>query len=168
MTGQIHSEKPILIGLSFGGIMATEVAKHIETEKIILIASAKTKHEIPFYYRWSGILKLHKMVPAKVMKKANFFSFWLFGIKKENDKQLLRAILNDTDPHFLKWAIDAIVNWKNTIEPQNYVHIHGSSDKILPLQFVKADCIIEGGGHFMTINMPDELNFVIRESLLNF
>ncbi len=42
---QIKTKKPILIGLSFGGIMAIEIAKQIETEKVILIASAKTKNE---------------------------------------------------------------------------------------------------------------------------
>lgn len=167
LTEQIHSEKPILIGLSFGGIMATEVAKQIQTEKVILIASAKTKNEIPFYYRFLGALHLHKLLPAQLMKQANFFSFWLFGIKKEEDKKLLKAILYDTDPKFLRWAIHAIVCWKNTTVPQNYVHIHGSSDKILPLQFIKVDQIVEGGGHFMTINKPEELNLLLRQSLLN-
>lgn len=167
LTEQIHSEKPILIGLSFGGIMATEVAKQVQTEKIILIASAKTKNEIPFYYRFLGALQLHKLVPAQLMKQANFFSFWLFGIKKEEDKKLLKAILHDTDSKFLKWAIHAIVSWKNTIAPQNHVRVHGSSDKILPLQFVKADKRVEGGGHFMTINKPEELSLIIRQSLLS-
>ena len=46
LTEQIKHEKPILIGLSFGGIIATEIAKIIETEKIILIDSAKNKTEI--------------------------------------------------------------------------------------------------------------------------
>lgn len=162
---QIKIEKPILIGLSFGGIMATEVAKHIQTEKIILIASAKTKNEVPFYYRFMGALQLHKLVPTQLMKHANFFSFWLFGIKKQEDKKLLTEILKDTDPRFLKWAINAIVNWKNIKAPQNCFHIHGSSDKILPLRFVKADSIVEGGGHFMTINKHEELSLTIRQYL---
>jgi surfactin synthase thioesterase subunit len=33
---QIKTKRPILIGLSFGGMMAIEVSKLIETEKIIL------------------------------------------------------------------------------------------------------------------------------------
>ena len=35
---QITTTKPILIGLSFGGIIAVEVAKQIDTEQVILIA----------------------------------------------------------------------------------------------------------------------------------
>ena len=51
---QITTTKPTLIGLSFGGIIAVEVAKQIDTEKVILIASAKTKNEVLFYYRFDG------------------------------------------------------------------------------------------------------------------
>ena len=47
---QITTTNPTLIGLSFGGLIAVEVAKQIDTEKVILIASAKTKKEIPFYW----------------------------------------------------------------------------------------------------------------------
>ncbi|MGB4775107.1 MAG: alpha/beta hydrolase, partial [Daejeonella sp.] len=62
LTSQITINKPVLIGLSFGGIMAVEVAKQINTEKIILIASAKIRQEIPFYYRFAGKLSLHKLI----------------------------------------------------------------------------------------------------------
>lgn len=165
LTEQIQTEKPILIGLSFGGIMATEVAKHITTEKIVLIASAKTQKEIPFYYRWLGALKLHRIVPSRFMKQSNFFSFWLFGIKSKEDKQLLTEILKDTDPRFLKWAINAIVNWKNTAEHKNIQHIHGTADRVLPMCFAKYDVEVKGGGHFMTINKFEELNQILKQML---
>lgn len=62
---QIKTKKATLIGLSFGGIMAVEVAKQIEVEKVILIASTKTKKEIPFYYRFAGLLGLQKILPIE-------------------------------------------------------------------------------------------------------
>ena len=63
---QVTTAKPILIGLSFGGLMAVEVAKQIDVEKTILIASAKTKNEVPFYYRFAGHLGLHKLLPSRL------------------------------------------------------------------------------------------------------
>lgn len=167
LTAQITSEKPILIGLSFGGIIAVEVGKIIESEKIILIASAKNKTEIPFYYRFAGFLKLHKLIPTKLMKKSNFFSFWLFGITNKENKNLLTEILKDTDENFLKWAIDKIVNWENTLIPKNIKHIHGTSDRILPIKFVKSDVQITDGGHFMTIDKFEELNVVLENVIKN-
>src|SRR5436190_18262313 len=77
LTEQITLEKPVLIGLSFGGIVATEVSKLIDTEKLILIASAKTFKEIPFYFRIAGKLNLHKLLPANSLKQQSVVSNWL-------------------------------------------------------------------------------------------
>ncbi|HNC31654.1 MAG TPA: alpha/beta hydrolase, partial [Cyclobacteriaceae bacterium] len=42
LTEQIKSPDPILVGVSFGGMIAVEIAKQIKTNKIILISSART------------------------------------------------------------------------------------------------------------------------------
>lgn len=162
---QIKTPYPILIGLSFGGIMAVEVGKLTKTEKIILIASAKTKWEIAWYYRLIGKTKIHQIIPASVLKRANFISNWFFGTESKKDKTLLANILHDTNPVFLKWAIDRILKWENTIIHFNLKHIHGKKDRILPLKFISADVIIENGGHLMTINKVAELDFEIKKLL---
>ena len=51
LISQIKSEKPIIIGLSFGGIIAVEIAKQIKTEKVILISSTKNQQENTFYFQ---------------------------------------------------------------------------------------------------------------------
>src|SRR6476661_9684487 len=90
---QIPTLNPTLIGLSFGGIVAVEIAKQIQTEKVILIASAKTKYEIPFYFRLAGQLKLNKILPTRVLKNSNFLTNWFFGTTSKFDSQLLKQIL---------------------------------------------------------------------------
>ncbi len=165
LTEQITTIRPILIGLSFGGIIATEVAKLIDTEKIILIASAKTRKEIPFYYRFAGRLKLHKLLPIKLLKRPNIFSYWFFGTQNKQDKKMLAEIFHDTDTKFLKWAIAKIVSWTNQTRHQNLKHIHGTSDRILPIRFINCDLKVIGGGHFMTVNKSDELNTKLKSLL---
>jgi pimeloyl-ACP methyl ester carboxylesterase len=162
---QIKTTKPTLIGLSFGGIMAVEVSKHIETEKLILISSAKTKHEIPFYYRFAGKVGLHKLLPTGILKTTNCVTIWLFGTSSNGEKLLLKQILNDTDSTFLKWAVDKIAKWSNSMQPKNIFHIHGTHDRILPFSFVKCNLAIKNGGHFMTLNKADELNNILRQKL---
>jgi esterase/lipase len=162
---QIKSEKPILVGLSFGGIMATEIAKQIETEKIILISSAKSKHEIPFYYHLIGSIKLHKLIPTKFLKKSNWITNWIFGTKSDFEKKLLKQILIDTNESFLKWAIDKIIYWKSSTIHLNTFHIHGTSDKILPIAFVHYDHKIKQGGHFMVLNKYEELGSVLNKAI---
>lgn len=134
---KITAENPILIGLSFGGMVAVEISKILKTEKIILIASAKNKFELPKFNRISGKLKLNLLIPKLVFKKQNFITNWLFGIKTEAEKQLLKNILIDTNPNFFSWAINEIVNWKNESIPKNVIHIHGNKDRIIPFKMSK-------------------------------
>lgn len=155
LTAQIESEKPILLGISFGGMIATEVSKHIDYEKIILISSAKTCNEIPFYYRWAGMLYLHRFLPTRLLKSANWLTFWAFGVYSVTEKNLLRQIFLDTDSQFLKWAINTIVHWKNQDIPDRLIHIHGTNDKILPISFIKCDYPIQGGGHLMILQQHE-------------
>lgn len=160
LLAQIKAERPVLIGLSFGGMMAVEVAKQIAVEKVIIIASAKTGQEIPFYYRWAGFLRLHRLVPVRLLKQHNFLANWFFGIESDFDRQLLKQILADTDPQFLVWAIGQIAQWNNRVLLPNLFHIHGGKDRILPLQ--ACDRVIPGGGHLMALNKAKELNEVLR------
>ena len=163
---QIVSPKPILIGLSFGGMVAIEIAKHIDTEIVILIASAKTKNEIPFYYRLAGRLKLHKLLSTGVLRRTNFLTNWLFGTKSNKENGLLQEILKDTDPIFLSWAIDQVVRWKNKEYKGNVFHIHGTSDRILPIRFVKCNMEIKNGGHFLTINKAEEVTKILKDIII--
>jgi pimeloyl-ACP methyl ester carboxylesterase len=160
---QITTPKPVIIGLSFGGIIAIELAKQIETEKVILLSSAKTTHEIPFYFRLAGKLNLNKIIPLGFLKTSNFVTNWFFGVNSPYEQRLLNQILKDTDIVFLNWAIDKILNWNNRIKISNAIHVHGTHDKILPFYFVKSDISIKHGGHFMTLNKAEELSSVINK-----
>lgn len=158
---KITSENPILIGLSFGGMIAVEISKIIKVENLILIASAKNKFELPFIYRLFGKLNLIKLIPKKIFKQQNSITNWIFGIESDSEKQLLKEILQDTDLDFFSWAINVIANWKNENIPEKCFHIHGNKDRIIPIKNVKADFVIENGGHFMTVNKAKEIENVI-------
>lgn len=162
LTYQVTTEKPIFIGLSFGGIIAGEIARLITVEKLILLASAKTKYELPGYYRLAGRLSLHKLLPSKALTKSGSIANWFFGTEGREEKRLLKSILEDTNPVFLKWAIDKIVHWKNETTVANTIHIHGTSDRILPLRNIHGAIKVKNGGHFMTVNKAAELSELIQ------
>lgn len=165
MISQISHPNPILIGLSFGGIMAIEVATQIQARKVIIIASVKNKKEIPLYYRLIGKLNLHKVIPSDMLKKSNRVTEYLFGTSTAIEKQLFKEILQDTDPLFLEWAVDRIVKWQNVSKVQNLVHIHGTKDRILPLRYVNSNYKIEEGGHLMTLSHAKEIMSILRQEL---
>ncbi len=165
LSKEIKSAQPVLIGLSFGGLMAIEVAKHIETHKVILISSVKTNMELPTYYKLIGRLGLYKIMPRSRMTKPDRVFYWLFGLKRTSDKKLLADIMNDSDTNFVKWAIHKMTNWNNNFIPNNVIHIHGSKDRIFPIGKIQADIVIKDGGHFMTVDKSEELSLQIRKQL---
>ncbi|WDT67392.1 alpha/beta fold hydrolase [Cloacibacterium sp. TD35] len=162
----IKDENAILIGLSFGGILSVEISKIKKFKKIFLLSSAKTKFEIPFYYRLIGKLNILKILPNSILKRVNSLTYLVFGAKTNDEKSLLKDIVRNTDERFLKWALHQIMNWKNEDYSENIIHIQGDSDLILPHIFVKYDYLLKGGTHFMTLNQSKEIETIIIENLL--
>jgi pimeloyl-ACP methyl ester carboxylesterase len=159
LAAKISEEQPILIGLSFGGIVAIEIAKHISVRQIILISSVKTRAEIPFYFRLFRTLPLHRLIPFKsLLWIAYRLLDWFFSLETLEERKLLKAILKDTDAQFLKWAIDRLIFWQNETIADNICHLHGRCDRIFPLAYVKPNIIIEKGGHFMIFNRANEIS----------
>jgi len=166
LTAQIDTPRPVILGVSFGGMIAVEVAKHIDYEQIVLISSVQTYHEIPFCYRLAGRFYLHYLAPSWLLKQANFMTCWFFGMQTPLEKQMLRSILHDTDTQFLKWAMHQIVTWKNTLVPERVTHIHGTNDHILPINNrMRVDYKIERGGHLMVYNRAAEINEILNRLL---
>lgn len=163
LSKKIKTEKPILLGVSFGGLMAIEVGKLIDTEKIILISSAKTRQGIPFHFRFVGFFRLNKLIPAWMIKRVNPVIFWLFGVENESDRDLFKTMIEESDGEFLKWAMDKVVRWKNTKNPENAILIHGTSDRIMRNR--NPDHSIIGGGHFMVANRADKVSHIVKALL---
>lgn len=161
---QIHSKKPIIIGLSFGGIMAVEVAKQIEVEKVILISSAKHQQEVPLYFRLCRWCPLHRIFPFKSLLWAGYWlAYWFFSLETVHERQLLKAILLDTDAHFFKWALHQVVTWRNEEIPEQLYQVHGNRDRVFPLRWVEADFVINNAGHFMVLNRAREVSTLIEK-----
>jgi pimeloyl-ACP methyl ester carboxylesterase len=150
LAAKIDTSTPFyLIGLSFGGMLSTEIAKKLNPVHTFLISSVPVFKELPWYYRASGTLNLQKLIPLDLMKKGNAIGLRFLGAKTEDEKTLLKRLITDSDPVFMKWALTAIIKWRNTGRPSNITQIHGTADYILPHKYTRPDILIEGGGHFM-------------------
>ena len=160
---QITSDKPVLIGVSFGGMIALEISKLISVEKVILISSAKSPNAIPSYFRIIPKLRLEKWVRPASLKKPNEIFFWLFGVTAKEHKALLASIMKDTDEIFLTWAMDTVTRWENHTSPNYVVQIHGTKDRILNVQ--NADYLVIGGGHLMVVTQAKEVSLILKTIL---
>jgi pimeloyl-ACP methyl ester carboxylesterase len=161
---QITSHQPVLIGVSFGGMIALEIAKLIPVEKVILISSAKSSNAIPSYFKIIPKFRLEKLMRPASLKQPNEIFFWLFGVKSKEHKALLTSIMNDTDEIFLTWAIETITRWDNNTSPNQVIQIHGTKDRILNVR--NADYLVNGGGHLMVVTQAKEVSQILKTILV--
>jgi pimeloyl-ACP methyl ester carboxylesterase len=165
LSAAINPAEPfVLIGLSFGGMLAVEISKILKPVQTIIISSIQGVQDLPSMYKWAGRMKLQKLVPVSFFKQASIIKR-LFTAESKEDKFFLREMIRKTDPGFIKWAMNAILQWDNTYKPFNCVHIHGSQDGILPLKCTSPTHIIPRGGHMMIMNRAGEINKIIAEIL---
>jgi pimeloyl-ACP methyl ester carboxylesterase len=169
---QITEPNPIVLGISFGGMMAIEVSKFLPFQKLILLASAKTKQEIPLLYRILGKLKVPLFFPMKWLKKSNRLSYFVFSVSDQDDRKILDDIYHDTSPTYLRWALNAVCTWQNEEmcqnyipAPKNFIHIHGTKDRILYYSNIKNAVPITNGGHLLPLTETQKLEELIFKFL---
>lgn len=162
MADAISDREPILIGLSFGGMMSIEIARLIPTAKIILISSIQSYHQIPLWMRVAGNLKINQVVPLRPYKFLESIQNKRLGVTTSAEKELVNQYRNNTPQAYLDWAINEILNWKNDWQPANLFHIHGEDDKIFPINKITPTHRIKNAGHFMIMNRADEVSNCIK------
>lgn len=158
------SEKFALVGLSMGGMIAAEIAKLYKPEITILLSSVPVYSHFPRRFRLARKLKLHEMIPVSMFKSASVIKR-LFAPESREDKQVLLQLVRESDPAFIKWAMGAILHWKNETVPEPMAHIHGSKDEILPVKYTCPTHIITKGTHLMVMNRADEVNQLLKDLL---
>ena len=152
-----------ILGVSFGGLVAVEISKKLNPALTILISSVETSKELRSIYRSFGKSKLLQFLPQKLFNPPRIIANWFFGAK---EKKLLKEILEDTDLRFAKWAINELLNWKNTEKLTNRIlKIAGTNDKLIPPQEGNGIRLIEGGEHFMIVDRAAEISRMINDGM---
>ena len=157
------SRRFCIIGLSFGGMLATEIASVLEPHKTILISSISSINGLPWYYRLAGRIRINKLIPTIKPDGVPRFISSFFGVETKDECLFFNQLMKRTDPHFSKWAIDSILKWNRTESPSGIVRIHGGKDKVLPIRYAKVDYLIHDGGHFMIFNRAERISGILRE-----
>ena len=165
MREPVTEENPVLMGLSFGGIMCTEIAKQIPVEKLIIISSIKTRDELPGWMKAVAMLRLNKFMPLRSSRMTEPLQNHFLGVTNEEDLKVARHYRKNADMKYVRWAVDQVVNWKNSLAHPSIYHIHGDNDKMFPIKKVKPDFTLKKGGHFMIMNRASEVSDCINAIL---
>jgi pimeloyl-ACP methyl ester carboxylesterase len=162
---QISPDEPFdLLGMSFGGIAALELSKIIKPRKLLLLSSIVSYREMPFTLRLAGMLRLHKLVPKKLLTQIHPLTYWFFGTTEKDERELLREIIVHSSPVFVQWAINIFLTWKADFSSNKIIRIHGTKDRLLPLH-VNVDYCVQGGGHFMVFTRAMDVSRWINEAV---
>lgn len=167
LTAQIDlTQDIILVGISFGGIIAQEIAKIKACKKVILISSIKSPQEFSWQLSLISRCRIYRLFPAKVLKWSNVLTAdYYFSTTSKTESKLLHQIIKETDDGFMIWAINRLMTWKNPTPQASIIHIHGTADRIFPISPIKSCIKIPGGGHFMVVNKSIELSKIIMENI---
>lgn len=151
-----------IIGVSFGGLIATEISKILNPQMTILISSAQTKNELRPIFRLFGKTKLIKLIPTSLFNPPKFIAKYVFGAK---NSELLNNILDDTDLNFAKWAVNELINWKNETLLKNILKINGTKDKLIPPKGNTKMLLIDKGEHFMIVDRAHEISVLLNREV---
>lgn len=165
MSNLISEKNPVLIGVSFGGIMVQEISKHINTKKIIIISSIKSSNEFPNRLKFLLKTNVYKLFPAKSFASFDNYSMYIFGIFAEKKLKMYKEYLSMRDESYLTWSLEHVLNWKQPIPIEGIIHIHGSEDHVFPIKHINNCIVIENGKHAMVLNKAKKISKILSEKI---
>ena len=162
---EIKHENPMILGVSFGGMVVQEMSKIKQFEKVIIVSSIKSHHELPKRLKVIRDTKAYKLFPTGVAENLEEYTKYFFGDFLKKRAELYKMYLSVRDSNYLKWAFYNVLNWKQETPPENLLHIHGTDDHIFPHKHITNFIPVEDGAHEMILTKASKISLIIRNHL---
>lgn len=154
-----------LIGVSLGGMIATEISHQLKPDKTIIISSAKNRKELPARYKFQKIVPIYDWIPPALLKKGALFLQPIVEPDRDKYKATFIDMLSSKTPLYFERTIALIVNWNRTETSANIIHIHGTKDHTIPIRNVVDPEAIQNGSHMMTLTKSQDINELLFKLL---
>lgn len=165
MAAQIDTTQAFsIVGVSLGGMIAVELSERLSPEETIIIASAKSKEELPTRYKIFRWLPIHRVIGGRAMKFGTKLGQPFFEPMDESHETVFKSMINQKHPYFIKSAVRWIVGWERAAAASEIIHIHGDKDHTLPVKCVAADYVLDGG-HMITLTHADAVSTLLNSHL---
>lgn len=157
----------ILGGVSFGGMLACEMAARCNCKRVILIASCRSSAAIA-KRNWL-IFQTARLMPDMVIRRlagpASRVVARTEGIGSDHHRLVL-DMCQDMPIVQLRRQAAMILGWRKPSRLDCPVHqIHGRRDHMIPRCGVQAEQVIADGGHFINLTHPAEVaRFITQHS----
>lgn len=155
----------ILIGVSLGGMICSELADTLDPVFTIIISSAKDRAELPGRYKFQKTIPLNKMIPKGMTKWGAKVLAPLIEPARKQDAETFHSMIEAKDPTYLKRTVDMVINWDKEGYNNSIIHIHGDKDHTLPHRKVSYDYLVQNGTHMMVYIRGKEISKLLNEIL---
>jgi len=156
----------IVIGTSFGGIVATEISKMVHPRMTILISSFSIKDEKPLKFRFLQIFGCHKILPKYIFNKPGIIIGNCFGKVSEEEREYLSEMIRKNDVDLVAWSINQIMKYDNQSTPDNLFKINGKDDKTFPAKNIDTDFLVDGT-HLIVYNNADLISSILHDLMID-
>ena len=165
MCDEITHHNPVLIGVSFGGIIVQEMSKLISVEKIIIISSIKSNEEIPKRLKFAQLTKAYKLFPAKFLENLDAYIEYFLGDFQQKKIEAYKKYMSVRNADYLHWAIFTVLHWQQKTPIKNTTHIHGTNDGVFPIKHITNCISIDRGTHTMILTKAKKISKIIKDIL---
>lgn len=161
MCEKITHTNPILVGVSFGGVMVQEMSKLIATKKIVLISSIKNRDELPTRLKLAQKTMAYKLLPVKMVENIENYDAYFFTDFLKKRSELYKTYLSVRNATYLQWAIHNVLNWEQTQTLDNILHIHGNKDEVFPFKNIQNSIEVNNGTHIMILDKAKTISKIL-------
>jgi alpha/beta superfamily hydrolase len=156
---KVTHKNPVLIGVSFGGVLVQEMKQFLNPKKVIIISSVKSNTEFPRRFKVAKTTKAYKLIPTTLFENIEMLVKFSFGSSIVKQRMALyEKFLAVRDKRYLDWAIEQIINWNRIAIDEEIIHIHGEEDEVFPAKNIKKFIPVKGGTHIMILSKYKWLN----------
>ncbi|QNJ98513.1 alpha/beta fold hydrolase [Constantimarinum furrinae] len=152
MAQRITQKNAVLVGVSFGGVVAQEMSQFLELKQLIIISSVKSRYELPRRIKFARKTFFYKLIPTSLVLSAEDLTKFAIGPRTEKRLRIYQEYLHVRDKQYLDWAIKQMVCWSRKVPINEVIHIHGDKDVVFPIKNIQGAIILQGGTHIMIIN----------------
>lgn len=165
MCSDIHHKNPVLVGVSFGGMIVQEMSKCITVSHTIIISSVKSHHELPNRLKLAKVTKAYKLFPTWLVENFEEYTKYFLGDYLKKRAELYKMYLSVRNKLYMEWAIYNVLHWKQEEPLNNLTHIHGDEDNVFPTKHIDNFISVEKGTHVMILMKAKTISQIICNTL---
>lgn len=150
-------------GLSFGGVVAQQIASIIGMRDVILISSFRTIDDLHSFFRYALISKSYHLMPSSKLPWITETIANYINSGSDISRETLVEMLEDTDMTLMKWSIARIAELRTPIdESLTLYNIIGTKDRIVKAWTNPHTIKIDEGSHIMVYDRGKSVSQTIR------